>query len=235
MKNGQQKLYALGLALLALVLVSSMALGQSPWTRISKLLVEDEVYALGTLQVDGTVTLAASQIDSTEIANVTRSMNLPLLSFYECTTNAGAAIVWGENATSVLPEWINSSTDGLGAVIRFDATSSYVDTGYICATMIVPPDYVSGGALVAEVAKTAETAGATEILDCQGSINGAALGTVGTVTVTGASAHSVTCTPTLTALAAGNSVNFTIYVTSGGTRDDGVDLLGVEFTYTATQ
>lgn len=195
----------------------------------------DGAALVNTLTVTGTVTLAAGEIGATEIANISRSLPVGIMNLYDCTTNAGALIAWAEAPAGVLPEYIGNSTDGLGAVLRFDATSSYVDTGYVCANILVPPDYVSGGALTLEVAKTGETAGATEILDCQGSINGAALGTVGTVTITGAAAQSVTCTPTLTALAAGNAVTLAIYVTSSGTRDDGVDILALQFQYTATE
>lgn len=188
----------------------------------------------GGAVIVGTVTVDTGEIGAAEVADVTRSVTLPLHSFIECSTDAGTAIGFDTTADA-LPDFANSSTDGLGFTLTFDATGGSPDTTRVCASITVPPDYVSGGAIVARATKGAETGANTEVLNCAGSINGAALGTAGTVTVSGTASAAYTCTPTLTSLAAGNSVAITLYITSGGTADDAVNLASVEFQYTATQ
>lgn len=192
----------------------------------------------GTLAVSstsvftGAVTLPAGDVSATEIANISRSVPLPLHAFIECTTNGGANLDFTDGADT-FPDIINSSTDGLGFVVAFDATTP--DTTVICAPFTVPPDYASGGAIVARVTKGAETGANSELLTCAGSINGAALGATGTITTTGTASASYTCTPTLTSLAAGDSVSLALSITSGGTADDTVNLASAVFQYTATQ
>lgn len=189
----------------------------------------------------GTVVLTGQtgNVDATMITNISRRISFPLFSFIECTTNAGTALLFTDG-TDALPHFANSSTDGLGGVIRYDDTGSSEDeTTKICNSFIVPPDYVSGGAFTIRALKNAHTATESEDLNCAVSVNGAALETVGTVAVTAAATAAYTCTPTIAALAAGDSVSFYLTVTSetGGAEpiDDTVDIAAVGFTYTATQ
>lgn len=238
----------IGTAMLVLILVLA-GCGQAPLgskDRFSELITDKLTVLAGGARFDSAVTMSgdvtmsagvaapAGSIDATEIANVTRAVNIPLRSFIECTTDAGADINFSSGADA-FPDFINSSTDGLGLTITWDDTGGSVDTAYICDQLTVPPDYVSGGALVLRASKDAHTAGNTEVINCAGSINGAALGTAGTTTVTTSTLTTYTCTPTLTGLAAGNSLSFTAYITSSGTVDDAVSMNSVEFTYTATQ
>lgn len=188
----------------------------------------------GGAVIVGTVTLDAGEIGTSEIANITRTVSIPLSSFIECTTNGGADINYTDGADA-FPDFINSSTDGLGFTLTFDATGGSVDTAYVCANFLVPADYASNGLFVAKATKGAETGANTEVLNCAGSINGAALGAGGTATLSGTAAAFYTCAPTLTSLAAGDSVSFEFHVTSGGTADDAVNLLAVAFEYLATQ
>lgn len=182
---------------------------------------------------DGSPAFIAASIDSTEIANQSRSVTLGLMTWIDCTTDAGAALNFSSGADA-FPDFINSATDGLGFTLTFDDTGASEDTVRICASITVPPDYASGGALIARVTKDAESA-ATEVLNCAGSINGAALGAAGTVTLTGTASAAYTCTPTLTSLAAGDSVALTAYITSATTMDDTINVHAVQFQYTAVQ
>lgn len=200
----------------------------------------EDAYVEGLLEVDGgatlggTITLDAGEIGAGEIADVTRVVNLPLHSWIECTTDGGADLDYTSGADA-FPDLIGLSTDGQGFNITFDDTGGSVDTAMICSNLLVPADYSSGGAVIAKVSKDAETGANTEVLNCAGSINAAALGAAGTTTVTTSTITSLTCTPTLSGLAAGDALGIELHITSGGTVDDAVLLHGVEFSYTATQ
>lgn len=197
-----------------------------------------EAQAAGTVvaSIDrtGALAVAAGSISAAEIANVTRYVNVPLYSFIECQTDAGAAIGFDTTADA-LPDFVNSATDGTGLVLRFDDTGSSEDQATeVCSQLTVPADYASGGAFQIRALKDAHTA-ATEIINCAVSVNGAALETAGTVTTTAAATTSYTCTPTIAALAANDSLSFYLSITSGTTMNDIVDLAAVAFTYVATQ
>jgi hypothetical protein len=198
----------------------------------------EDFYVEGLLEVDGgatlggTVALDASEIGAAEVADVTRSVPIPLMSFIECSTNGGATIEYTDGADA-FPDFINSATDGLGFVLAFDDTGGQVDVSYVCSQLIVPQDYASGGAFAVRTTKNAETGANAEVLNCAGSINGAALGAGGTVTIATDASTRYTCTPTLAALAAGDSLSLELHVT--GTVDDIVNIAAVEFVYTATQ
>lgn len=179
--------------------------------------------------------IAANAVGAAEIANVTRTISIPLNGFIECETNGGAALTIGTSGADALPDIICSNTDGLGCSLQYDDTGGSPDTAEACAQFVVPSDYASGGAFIVRATKDAETGANTEVLNCQVSVNGAALEAAGTVTLSGTASASYTCTPTIAALAAGNSVGFTFFVTSGGTVDDTVDIQSVGFQYTATQ
>lgn len=193
------------------------------------------IVTTGGAIISGTVALDANEIGSTEIVNITRTVPIPLLSFFECTTDVGVSLLDFSSGADASPDFINSATNGVGALLVFDATGGSVDTAYVCSNFMAPQDYVSGGLFRVQATKSGETGGATEVLNCQGSINGAALGTAGTVTTSGTASASYTCTPTLTALAAGNSVSFEFNITSSGTPDDSVNLAAVSFEYSASQ
>lgn len=180
----------------------------------------------------GSISLPASVITASMIANITRTVNLPLRSWIECTTDAGADINFTDGADA-FPDFINSSTNGLGFSLTFDASTA--DTAFVCNQLNVPQDYISGGAITVEATKGAETGANSEVINCAGSINGAALGTAGTVTTSGTAAARYVCTPTLTGLAAGNSLGIEIHITSGGTADDAVNVLAIAFEYTASE
>lgn len=197
------------------------------------LYVEGDVEVDGSVQFDGSFTAGVSEIDSTEIANVERRINLPLFSWIECDTDAGTQIGFGESVDA-LPDFINSSTDGTGFTLRFDATSGSEDQNTsICSQFMVPADYASGGSFRVRYAKPS-SAGATEVINCSVSVNGAALQAAGTATTASTNA-SAACSPTISSLAANDSVSANFYITSGTTMDEYVEFLAVSFLYTATQ
>lgn len=168
------------------------------------------------------------------IANVSRALNLPLETWYDCDTNAGDRLAFAEGTPDAVPDYSNSSTDGLGRVILFDDTSGTPDvSSSICSDFIVPPDYASGGAFLIRALKDTHT-GVAEWLNTQVSINGAALGTNAGTTTTGTATTAYTLTPAGT-YTAGASVSAAIQITSTGTITDTVSIAGVEWTYTSTQ
>ncbi len=211
--------------------VQSIALaGPTPITTPSAL---DALTTTSNIAVGGDLTVAGT----TTLANVTRRISFPLFSFVECDTNAATAIKFTDG-TDALPNFANSSTDGLGGVIRFDDTGSSEDEGTeICNQFMVPPDYASGGEFTIRALKNGHTTAESEDINCAVSVNGGALQTVGTVEITAAASAAYTCTPTIAALAAGDSVSFYLSITSetGGAEpiDDTVDIAAVGFTYTA--
>lgn len=173
-------------------------------------------------------------LTSAMIANVSRAINLPLETWYDCDTNAGDRLAFAESTPDAVPDYSNSSTDGLGRVILFDDTSGTPDvSSSICSEFVVPPDYASGGALLIRALKDTHT-GVAEWLNAQVSINGAALGTNSGVATTGTATTAYTLTPAGT-YTAGASVSATIQLTSTGTITDTVSIAGVEWTYTSTQ
>ncbi len=188
----------------------------------------------GGATIVGTVTVDAGAIGSTAIANISRTVSISLISFMECTTDAGANIDFSDDADA-FPDFTGIATDGLGFFLEYDSTSATEDTARACNNLSVPEDYASDGKFELVVGKDAETGANTEVINCAGSIGGAALGTVGTVTISGTALVAYSCVPTLTGLAAGNYLGFTLYVTSGGTVDDDTNIYSVGFQYTATQ
>jgi hypothetical protein len=187
----------------------------------------------GDLVASGAITLTTGAIDAAEIANVTRTVSVPLHSFIECTTDAGANLDFNSGADA-FPDLINAATDGLGFALVFDDTGGTEDTTRVCSQFTLPSDYTSGGAFSVRASKDAD-AGATELINCAVSLNGAALLATGTITTTATANTAYTCTPTFTAAAALDSVGFTLYITSGTTADDAVSITSVGFNYVSTQ
>lgn len=187
-----------------------------------------------TVDKDGGLTLPSGDVSAAEIANVVRYVQVPLGSFYDCQTDAGA-LVGFDTTADALADFVNSATDGTGRTLRFDDTSGTEDQSMeVCSEFMVPADYASGGAFKIRALKDAHTA-ATEVLNVGVSVNGAALQTAGTTTTTTASSTAYTVSPTIAALAADDSVSFYVSITSDSTMNDIVDVAAVSFFYTATQ
>jgi hypothetical protein len=180
--------------------------------------------------------LGPDSVGAPEIANVQRSVSIPLTSFIDCQTDGGAYLPFVSNADNAdnIARFEVFNQDGSGPLIGFDANATAPDQNFeICSTFSVPADYASGGAFHVtgdrDVANTAE-----EDLLCSAAANS---GSPDTATVVLDSQNvDKTCTPTFTPpLAAGNSMQFFLSITSPTTMDSSVRLSAVEFVYTAAQ
>jgi hypothetical protein len=166
------------------------------------------------------------------VSSVDRAISIPLASFIDCQTNSGALLDFSSGNDSIA-DYVNSSTDGQGFTIQFDAGVIPDQNSEICSQLLVPPDYVSGASFLVRASKAAST-GAAELITCGVAVNGGALQTPGFVTTT-AGNNVYTCTPTSPALASSSSVSFYLSITSIGTMDDAVDIHAVAFRYTSQQ
>jgi hypothetical protein len=200
---------------------------------------------LSNLQIAGNAVgsseVADGSIGSGDIANTTRAISIPLTSFIDCQTDAGALLDFTNGPGDPLPDFFNSTTDGEGFRIRFDADVGFADqNSEICSQVVVPPDYVSGltpgsGAeLLIRVRKSANTAPA-ERLSCAASVNGGTLGATAnapTIINTGSSFEECDLPNTLLP---NQSLALNISATtSSGTMNEEVDILAVELLYTAS-
>ena len=185
----------------------------------------------GGAVIVGTFTVDASEIGSSEIANITRTVSIPLAALIDCETAAGAVIGFDTTADT-LPDYVVSVQTFL---LRWDDTGGSLDEdSEVCGTLSVPNDYSSGGVFVITAKKDAN-AGATESFNCAVSVDGAALEAVGSVDTSATAATNYTCTPTIAALAANDSLQFYVSVVSATTMDDIVDVLSLQFQYSASQ
>src|SRR3990170_4139100 len=156
------------------------------------------------------------------IANPTRNISIPLRSFYDCTTDAGADLSFASGADT-LPDFINSATDGVGMYIEWDDAGGALDIGYVCSNFQVPQDYASGGSFRISWDKDGETTGTnSEVVNVNANINYGALATVDSDNLVGATEQELVSTPTVITYAAGDSVGVVIYITGPGTMDDAV-------------
>ena len=167
------------------------------------------------------------EVDELRVTNALREINLPLRSWIDCQTNAGADLSFttdGIGGADALPDFQNSATDGEGFVIAFDADSGNEDQGSeICNNLAIPPDYVSGGTIEVGVIKTFH-GGDTEVLNCAVRVNNGALQPAGTVEMDQAGYKRYSCAPTLPAMSPGDAFQLYLSVTSSGTMNNGVSI-----------
>jgi hypothetical protein len=182
------------------------------------------------------VTKLGSTIEGSEITNITRSVNVPLASFYDCGSLTGAPLDFS-NEVNAVPNFTKGGiAEGARRSLEFDATPGSPDQGYeVCSEFMVPPDYVSGGEFRVRAGFNSVADPATEVLNCTAGRNNLAPGPAGTVAIAVATNAFYTCTPTLTGLAAGDYVDFFFTITSSTTMDDTVLIHVVEFRYLAAQ
>ncbi len=181
----------------------------------------------------GEVVLPTGSVAAAEILDLTRTVNIPITTLVECSSTG--AVIGFDATADALPDFACSATDGLGCSLTFDDTSGTEDTAYTCGQLVVPDDYAAGGVFVFRVTKDAQTAGNTELLTVQISNDAGALETAGTTAITTNTIAEYTVTPTIAGIAAGESLGFTLRITSGGTMDDVVNIWSMGFEYTATQ
>ena len=88
-----------------------------------------------------------------------RAISIPLASFIDCQTNSGALLDFASGTDST-PDFSNSSTDGQGFTIEFDAAVIPDEDSEICSQLLVPPDYVSGASFLVRASKSSNTGAA---------------------------------------------------------------------------
>jgi hypothetical protein len=180
------------------------------------------------------VTKLGQSIDANEITNITRSVSIPLTSFFDCQTTPHARLNFTDGADSIA-SLVSFAADGFGTLLTFDATPGSEDQdSEVCSQLSVPADYVLGGVFRVRAAKNTSS-GATEVLNCAVSIDSGPLLAVGTVEITQTSPTSYLCMPIMPTQSAGNSLSFYLSITSSGTMNEAVNISSVAFEYLASQ
>jgi hypothetical protein len=176
----------------------------------------------GTVTIDGTIPAAG-------VADVVRSIPLPLGSWVPC---AGAvAGVWDAAGADAAPDLAASPAGHL--MIEYDDTVAEIDVDTICTTFTVPADWASGGALRARVTQGGATA-EIETFSCTASLDGAAASAANAGNLVSQTAvQTVTSTPAIT-WAAGKSIQVAC-AQGNASADDTVNIHSIEAFYTATQ
>lgn len=178
---------------------------------------------------DGEVVFPAGAIGPTDVADIGRSIHLPLAGWLPCALEGGG--VWDTAQVDTEPDLGNTPAGTIGIV--YDDTAATVDTGTICTAFIVPADYGSGGSFRARVIQDAATTN-IETFSCQISVNGAALGAANAGNnISQTASQLVTSTPAGT-WAAGASIQVACNQ-GNGSADDIVTFQGIEGLYLATQ
>lgn len=190
-----------------------------------------QLNASGGLCIDGDCKTAWSQVGGGER---TASINLPLLSFWDCNPNVNPNVALSFTDGSDTKPYIHSVSPGaLSVYIEFDADQGTPDTDQICSNVMVPEDYASGGYLRVRFAKGSDNEDNNErffgylteyetYVQCD------------TSDLTGTSLQTVTLTDCDPAWTPGESLTTSLYVISDDVQtDDEIQLYGVEFVYTA--
>jgi hypothetical protein len=177
--------------------------------------------------------IAAGAVGSAEIADATRSFNLPLGSFVD--PDAQSAIDFDSANAATAPDFevVNGSV-----VIEYDDAAGNDDDNNIESTLYVPQDFASGGSFALRVSKDAH-GGTNEQVGCRIALNGGApTGYIATGTTTAANT-TYTVGPFTApgfSLSPGDSVAVQCRVIAiSGSADDIVRFHSIEFRYTATQ
>lgn len=179
----------------------------------------------GAVAFGASNTYQAGDIIAADIADITRYVQLPITGWVPCTGQG----IWTTDGADAAP---NLTALNSGLAIVYDATGGSVDTGEICTTFIVPPNYVSGGAVVASVIGGTTTN--TETFSCRVSQNGGSVGSANAANIGSAGTkENVTSTPVVT-YAAGDAIAL-ICKQGNASADDAVKILGLAWSYTSTQ
>jgi hypothetical protein len=167
-------------------------------------------------------------------SSLDRAISIPLASFIDCQTDSGALLNFS-SGNDAIADFNNSSTDGQGFTIQFDAGGTPDQNSEICSQLLVPPDYVSGAAFLVRASKSGSTDN-QERITCGVSVNGGTVQPAAFAATTTAANTPYTCTPASTGLTAGSSVSFYLSITAAsGAIDDAVDIHAVAFRYTSQQ
>lgn len=179
----------------------------------------------------------ADSVDAAMISNTTRAIQIPLRSWIECDTNAGADINFTSGADA-FPDFINRNTDGEGFLLGFDADAANEDQDVsVCAQVTVPPDYSEAGSRIMHLYVRASkdgNGGAIENLVCGFSNNGGSFQSQTTIPIDSAGQVVYEC-PGSFLRVAHDVVAIALTISSPTTINNQVDILGVELDYPATQ
>ena len=202
--------------LIVLLLVASPVLGAMPWTRISKLLVEDEGYALGTWQVDGASTLASLTVSGATALNGGLTMDTSAFTVADATGNVATAGTIGQTV-------VNAAS---GSANPYDWTGTLgimngSDTFQVFDINLTNADHTSTGNVVEvlNVANITGDADATETAINIGTGWDAAIAVDSPVTVGGGYGSTGCTLSTAGALSCNDAV-----IAGGGYADTGVTL-----------
>src|SRR5262245_34595586 len=185
--------------------------------------------------------IAGNAIGAGEIQNPIRSLNLPIATFVNASD--GAALDFTpSNGTS--PDFILNGSGGFEIQWDDDTDGGGVDTAdndLVTTTLMVPPDYASGGTFVVRIRKVGN-AGVTERFGCDARHDGSTFGVGFTfATIASAAATTYLLVPNGSAgtlITPGEQLEMRCLATDGfggTTADDLVSLIGAEFRYTATE
>ena len=180
------------------------------------------------------VTRLGPTIESGEITNILRSVDLPLASFVSCQTAPGNFLNFVSGADR-FPDFATTVSAGLH--IDFDDDLGNEDDGnVICSGFMVPDDAVAGGSM--SIRLFAERIGAAEPvveqIGCAVSRNATGYSTNDFVTITTLSFY--TCNPSFGIPLPGDYLAVRIEAqTTGGAMDNPLRLRGVAVQYTASQ
>ncbi len=175
-------------------------------------------------------------VNAAMVADVSRSVSIPLASFVDCQTDSGAPLGFVSDVDPIA-DFNNSAADGQGFTIRFDATGGSPDEdSEICSQLMVPADFAPGqfGVLRFRVSKPTETATNTERIEIAVATNGGGAGGTNNAVVSGIGNQSIPITELILA-GANQSLSFYVRVGSPGTMDDAVDIHAVSFEYISIQ
>jgi hypothetical protein len=180
--------------------------------------------------------LAQNAAGTNEIADVQRSIPIPLASLIDCQTDGGAFLTFNGSADSAdnKAAFNVPNTDGSSPLVHFDADPTLPDQNFeVCSALTLPPDYASGGAFhlrgVHGSPGTAE-----EDLQCAALVNSSAPDT-GSVVIDISNVNK-SCTPPYSVTPApGDDIQFSLSITSPTTMDSLVDFYSLDFVYNAVQ
>jgi hypothetical protein len=185
-------------------------------------------------------------VTAADIGNRTRAVSLPMSSFTDCNSSTGGFLSFTDVANDAKPHFATGQEDPVRIV--FDAVSppsggTPPDEDYsVCSSFMVPSDYVSGSTVRVRQLKDVDSTGVpanAEQLACHLTVGAFNTGTEGTVSLSGATNTATgflrSCNAPIPggSLDPGDPAGVSIQIKSGGTMDDAVEILSVEWRYTA--
>jgi hypothetical protein len=180
----------------------------------------------------------ANSVSSSMVTDISRTVSIPLRSFVECDTNAGADINFSSGADN-FPDFNNSSTDGQGFSLRFDDAVGAEDQDVsVCSQVLLPHDILLGSPISLQIfaGKDDSQPPGTEVLHCTFAEGGGAITATGNAEMGIFPAFTYDCPADPTpSYYQGDVMSVSISITSSGTMNDTVDIYGVALGYLAIE